>query len=413
MVLVLEQRQEEGHELLDRVALAEHGGKAHDDRGKGGAYVVRGVDGQVPRARQKVLQSGGDRHPLAEVRHLERGSGAYLGLRVLQEFDQGGRHLALHHGLCLRVGDLAVALRYHAAHPPPLVLVQEPDDGQDQLVALLWGEDLAERHAVLHGDDANRILLVGCKLGKEGDDLPVEVAGRHHLAEPPKGLAGGLAHHRDVVPAQLRKHGAHLPLARRRHRRVDGGKEGRRRDVGRVVVSRSQALEEGHELLLRPRHRLDHLLHAFHRLVAHEGLLGCAEGLEGLQQDVRESLSPHVGNEAPELLRHRQQYLVLVLHLARHLVDVWGQFHAGPLRAQGCGDGAQPSDAFQAGLGVVIPQLIDENLDGRELVAIRHVHVRHRRPPLDVRTLLAQPNSSQVRRIRVQRRVCGGMKGAW
>ena len=110
---------------------------------------------------------------------------------------------------------------------------------------------------------------------------------------------------------------------------------------------------------------LRHRPQALHGLVPDDGLLHCGEALQGRQEAVDVLLPAHQRSEGAQLLRQRQQHLVLVIDGVGEEGD---QLGPRPLNPQRQGDGGELLDGVQPQLHVLIPELVNQDCDGIERI---------------------------------------------
>lgn len=199
--LVLEKLQEQGQEVLNRGLLAEQGSKTRDLHAEGSTDVLRVVTSKVAHAGHQSCQDDVLVDELGEARDLTCTSRSYLSLIVLEEVDESHDELVTYDVLTNSGCKLDKVICDHVSYPPALVLNSTANRWKKVVLGLVVTERFCDGDEVLHGQQANRVLVIGGEFSVERNDVRDHELLGEVLCERTEIACGGSSDHGGIVVA--------------------------------------------------------------------------------------------------------------------------------------------------------------------------------------------------------------------
>lgn len=200
---VLQQREEDGQQVVDRRLAPELRRELHRDARERGAHELAAVVRELLDARRDLRDDDRRREHLGEGRDLAGRRDAHLRLGVAQQLDERRREVGARGLGAERLAERDELLRDVVAHAPRLVGGELLHHGQQARAAAVGAERARERAARLDGEQAHAVLLVGGQVGEQRQELARRVLaldGARKGAEP---LRRRAPHHGRLVVAEL------------------------------------------------------------------------------------------------------------------------------------------------------------------------------------------------------------------
>ncbi|PAV87360.1 hypothetical protein WR25_18264 [Diploscapter pachys] len=169
---VLEQLHVDRQKQIDGVVFSDKGGQTHYHSSQFRLHVLVRVSDQILDNRQNVRQYGLFTGRLLQIVKINNNknhhtleslssSASDLSLWVFKQIDVGRHQLGQRHVLPDGRLDVRQFLGDHVADAPALVIDQIRQNGANQLLASILGQQGGHRHAAFHGQKTHRVLNKG------------------------------------------------------------------------------------------------------------------------------------------------------------------------------------------------------------------------------------------------------------